>query len=53
MHHPKEAIIDGVKFVLIPEELLMKVTSIVTDLVEGGGVHYPTLEEVATQLEAL
>ena len=21
MHHPKEAVIDGVKFVLIPEEL--------------------------------
>lgn len=32
MHHPKEAVIDGVKFVLIPEELHDELVKLVDKL---------------------
>lgn len=46
MHHPKEAVIDGVKFVLIPEELINRVI----EALRGDPTH-GRCAELADELE--
>lgn len=51
MHHPKEAVIDGIRFVLIQEELLDSVKIIFTDLCHNNRIARPLIEEVLEKLE--
>lgn len=53
MHHPKEAVIDGVKFVLIPEELLNEVRIELNGLKWNGDCFIPRIVELCNKLEAL
>lgn len=46
MHHPKEAVIDGVKFVLIPEELIDEVISTLR-----SDPNHARMSELAQKLE--
>ena len=39
MHHLKETVIDGVKFVLIPEELHDKLAKVIYDQQQYTGIH--------------
>lgn len=53
MHHPKEAVIDGVKFVLIPEGTLEHMKLLLSDLIEGAGFSVLTVEELYKKLGEL
>jgi len=46
MHHPKEAVIDGVKFILIPAELIERAIA----ALRGEGP-YEALNTIADELE--
>lgn len=53
MHHPKEAIIDGVKFVLVREELLEKLEKFLMDIYDNSHVDYTDARLLINQLRQL